>query len=100
MTFDEFFHSTQVADRPPFNLSLALQALWYDKRNGWQQAHEFLGDGTDPESAWVHAYLHRREGDMSNARYWYDRAKQPECTSELDAEWRQIAGALLQDVAK
>lgn len=96
MTFDEFLQSTQTADSPPSALSIALRALWYDKRNGWKQAHDFLGDGTDPESAWVHAYLHRREGDLSNARYWYDRANQPECTADLDQEWQQIAQALLQ----
>lgn len=99
MTFEEFLHSTQVADRPPSHLPIPLQALWYDKRKGWKQAHDFLGDDTDPQSAWVHAYLHRREGDLSNARYWYDRAHQPEFTADFDSEWQQIAKALLKNFA-
>lgn len=96
MTFEEFLRSTQETDQPPAALSIPLQALWYDRRNGWQQAHTFLGDEMQPDHAWVHAYLHRREGDLDNARYWYRQAKQPECQADLDREWQTIAQSLLQ----
>ncbi|WP_088891067.1 hypothetical protein [Leptolyngbya ohadii] len=96
MTFEEFLRSIQEADQPPIALSIPLQALWYDRRAGWQRAHTFLGDETQPDHAWVHAYLHRREGDLDNARYWYRKAKQPECTADLDREWQTIAQSLLE----
>jgi hypothetical protein len=96
MTFDEFLLTTEQADGYPAHLSLPLQALWYDKRNDWQHAHSLLGDAADIESAWVHAYLHRKEGDWENARYWYKRANQPVCLAELDQEWQQIAQTLLE----
>lgn len=95
MTFDEFLHSTGQADCFPFHLSPALQALWYDKRDNWQQAHRLLGDAMDADSAWVHAYLHRKEGDLDNARYWYKQANQPDCSADLDQEWQRIAQTLL-----
>jgi hypothetical protein len=96
MTFEEFIRSIQNAARPPAELSVPLQALWYDRRNGWQQAHTFLGDETQSDHAWVHAYLHRREGDLDNARYWYRKASQPECQADLDWEWQEITQRLLE----
>lgn len=73
----------------------ARAALWHVARNDWAAAHEAAqSDETSPEAAWVHAHLHRVEGDEENARYWYDRAGKPPATCPLDAEWEQIAAAL------
>jgi hypothetical protein len=81
---------------PPSDLSDELVALWHDAHGDWNRAHETVQDVDTPDAAWVHAYLHRREGDQSNARYWYTRATQPVCRLSLDEEWAQIADALLQ----
>lgn len=93
MTFDEFRSSTG-ADAPPA-LGPLLVALWHDARGEWDRAHQIAQDVETPDGAWVHAYLHRREGDAWNARYWYTRAGRPECTASLDEEWGTIARALL-----
>ena len=74
----------------------ALQALWWAARGNWEAAHRCAQDGGDREADWVHAYLHRVEGDLANAGYWYARAGRPVATGGLDAEWNAIAGALLQ----
>ena len=80
---------------PPAGLSLALQALWHDANGDWDAAHECAQEQEDREGAWVHAYLHRKEGDADNAAYWYRRAHKPEATSSLEAEWTEIMDALL-----
>jgi hypothetical protein len=91
MTLTEF---AQLPSNPKF-LPPALQALWYDRQNNWDRAHEIVQDAKDLDSAWVHAYLHRQEGDLSNARYWYNRSRQPFFTSDLKSEWEHIASNLL-----
>ena len=75
-------------------LDPARAALWWAARDDWDRAHEAAQSGTTREADWVHAYLHRVEGDLENARYWYDRAGKPEATGPLEAEWDAIAGAL------
>ncbi|MBW4591982.1 MAG: hypothetical protein KME46_03395 [Brasilonema angustatum HA4187-MV1] len=81
------------------SLPKALQGLWYDKKGEWDTAHEIVQeDANDADSAWVHAYLHRKEGDLINARYWYRRSGQSESKVELDQEWEQIASSLLSKV--
>lgn len=94
MTLDEF-RETLVRDEPPRQLSLALSALWWDAKGNWKQAHEIAGQDEGPAAAWVHAYLHRKEGDLGNAGYWYARADQPRATTPLEQEWEQIAQSLL-----
>lgn len=94
MTLKEFEASLK-SDRPPSPAPLLLQALWHDKRGDWDRAHQIAQEIETSDGAWVHAYLHRREGDLSNARYWYRRANQPEATDSLDAEWSRIVVALL-----
>ena len=94
MTIDEFVNSVN-ASSPPAGLPAALVALWHDGKGNWTAAHEVAQDVRDPEGAWVHAYLHRKEGDASNAAYWYRRAGKPVCRTSLDDEWRAIAEALL-----
>ena len=76
-------------------LSLPLQALWHDAQGDWDQAHGVCQSAGDRDGDWVHAYLHRKEGDLANAGYWYRRAKQPVHKGTLDEEWEEIARALL-----
>lgn len=72
MNFQQFQH-TLAASQPP-SLSPYLEALWYDAKGDWEKAHTVVQDINDPTAAWVHAYLHRKEGDIGNADYWYSRA--------------------------
>jgi hypothetical protein len=95
MSVDEFRKST--AGDPPAGLSNALLALWRDARGDWEAAHEAAQREESAECAWVHAYLHRKEGDPGNASYWYRRAGRPVSKASLDAEWSQIAGQLLKE---
>ena len=73
----------------------ALQALWYAAKGDWDRAHELAQSAKGKSGDWVHAYLHRVEGDLSNAGYWYRRAGKPPHSGELAAEWDEIAAALL-----
>ena len=72
-----------------------VRALWHDATGDWDRAHAVAQDVETADGAWVHAYLHRKEGDLGNAGYWYRRAGKPPATGSLEAEWRQIAAALL-----
>lgn len=93
MTFDEF--ETSIAgDGPPAGLSLALQALWWDRKGDWDRAHGCAQDDGSRDGSWVHAYLHRVEGDLSNAGYWYRRAGKLASSAPLRDEWDEIAAAL------
>jgi hypothetical protein len=76
-------------------VSPALRALWHDARGNWDAAHAIAQDIDDPTGAWVHAYLHRKEGDSGNAAYWYRRAGQSEAGDSLKAEWERIVTTLL-----
>jgi hypothetical protein len=96
MTLDEF-RRTVGDDRPPAALAAALVALWHDAKGDWERAHETAQAIDDAAGSWVHAYLHRKEGDPGNAAYWYRRAGQRAATGALDAEWERIAAALLED---
>jgi hypothetical protein len=94
MTFDEF-RSTLQDNAPPHGLSPALCALWQDARGNWAEAHAIVQEIDDNTGAWIHAYLHRKEGDDGNAGYWYRRAGKPAAQDALDAEWARIVSALL-----
>ncbi len=98
MTLDEFTQLIEKQDRCPPGLPPALQALWYDKKGNWNKAHEIVQDASDRDSAWVHAYLHRKEGDLSNARYWYRRSGQSESQAELSQEWEFVTRNLLLQI--
>jgi hypothetical protein len=82
-------------DLPPANASIYLRALWYDAKGDWQKAHELIQDYTDKDASWIHAYLHRKEGDVWNADYWYKKAGKLRPASSLEEEWSQIAEALI-----
>jgi hypothetical protein len=79
----------------PAKLALPLQALWYDAQGDWEAAHDLAQAAANPDGDWVHAYLHRKEGDTGNARYWYAQAGRPEFHGPLAAEWVSIATELL-----
>ena len=94
MTLDEFQASLADAT-PPAGLPAVVQALWYEARGDWDRAHRIVQELPDRDAAWVHAYLHRKEGDHWNAGYWYNRAGRPRSERTLDEEWAEIAAALL-----
>lgn len=96
MTLNEFI-STISASAPPEGIRDTLLALWHDARGDWNAAHQVAQDIPDPDGAWVHAYLHRKEGDNSNAAYWYRRARRPIATTSLDEEWRELVSEFLND---
>ena len=93
MTIEEFT-AALTATTPPAVPPLLL-ALWHDARGDWETAHSLAQDVDDASGAWLHAYLHRKEGDLSNAGYWYRRAGRPIATDSLEQEWSRIAAALL-----
>ena len=93
MTLDEF-RATLSRAHPP-DVPPLLRALWHDAKGDWERAHTIAQDIDDASAAWVHAYLHRKEGDPGNAAYWYRHARQPVATDSLDAEWSRIVTALL-----
>jgi len=95
MSFADFQKST-AGGAPPAGLSGPLRALWLDARGEWDAAHEAAQAAGGADGAWVHAYLHRMEGDGPNAGYWYARAGQPAATGELAEEWAAIARELLR----
>jgi hypothetical protein len=95
MTPDALRHSALAQATPPPGLPCPLLALWWDARGEWDRAHAAAQAGEDAESAWVHAYLHRKEGDLANADYWYRRARRTRPTATLEEEGAAIAAALL-----
>lgn len=95
MTFEEF-ETSLIEENVPAALSPYLTALWREKRGDWSAAHEIVQELNTATAAWIHAYLHRREGDESNARYWYRQADQAFPASQsLDEEWESLAKTLL-----
>ncbi len=95
MTFDDFKTSLEAANQPDSELNDALKALWYDAKGDWEKAHELCQRAGNRDGDWVHAYLHRVEGDLPNASYWYSRASQPIFKGSLAEEWESIVSALL-----
>jgi hypothetical protein len=89
------FHPSLANAAPPGGLSPALTALWWAKKGDWDKAHKIVMDDDGADAAWVHAYLHRVEGDLGNAGYWYRQAGQPVAKDSLEAEWERIVSALL-----
>ncbi len=85
---------------PPVGLTPPFQALWHQARGQWEEAHRLVQDDRSESGAWVHAFLHRVEGDSSNANYWYAIAGRPHYTGSLSSEWQEIAGHLLEALAE
>jgi hypothetical protein len=89
------FEATLTAKAPPRELPPLLAALWHEARSDWGEAHRIAQDLEGEEAARVHAYLHRKEGDLENAAYWYRRARRPVATDSLEQEWTRLVRALL-----
>jgi hypothetical protein len=91
------FRASLSGAAPAPQLDAPLAALWWAAKGGWDAAHKLVQDEATADAAWVHAYLHRVEGDLGNAGYWYRRAAKPVATDPLEAEWERIAADLLGD---
>jgi len=94
MNFNEFKDSLNN-DTPPADVSNLLKALWYDGNDDWEQAHNIIQDMHNKEASWIHAYLHRKEGDEGNASYWYHRAGKRMPDVSLTEEWEGIVKEFL-----
>lgn len=94
MKIEEYVASLETGITPD-ELSPHLTALWQEKRGDWKKAHEIVQDIDDGSAAWIHAYLHRREGDQDNAAYWYRQADRAVSRLSLDEEWLEIVEALI-----
>ncbi|HEX4369660.1 MAG TPA: hypothetical protein VH023_22690 [Rhodopila sp.] len=89
------FRVSVLQDVPPASASLPLQALWWDAKGDWDKAHECAQADPGPVGAAVHAYLHRKEPDLANARYWYNRAGRAPVSGGLEEEWDALVVELL-----
>lgn len=89
------FEASLRSQEPPADFSPLLQSLWWDAKGDWALAHTIAQGVEGEQGAWVHAYLHRREGDIAHAGCWYRRARRPVCRDPLDSERKAIAEALL-----
>ncbi len=96
MTFEEYSTLVSADTVPPESLPDLLQALLYDARGDWDQAHRIAQKFETPDACWVHAYLHRKEGDLGNAQYWYRRCGRAESSGGLTEEWEAISRHLLR----
>lgn len=94
------FRASLAGAAPPDDLPPALSALWHEAKDDWQRAHAVVQEEDDRDCAWVHAYLHRKEGDLDNAGYWYRRARRPVAEGTLKQEWEAIVAALLRVVSQ
>lgn len=88
------FRQSLTGAEPPPGISLALQALWWEARGDWQRAHTCAQAQPDDDGNAVHAYLHRKEGDLENAGGWYRRAGRAMPQGSLDEEWEGLVGSL------
>ncbi|MBC3539989.1 hypothetical protein ACFSC6_04645 [Rufibacter sediminis] len=89
------FQKTLSAPSPPAGTSVYLQALWYDAQGQWEQGHELIQDVPDQNASWIHAYFHRKEGDLWNADYWYRRAGKKRPSVSLQEEWEALVRTFL-----
>jgi hypothetical protein len=90
------FKASVSGAAPAPGLDAPLAALWWAAKGGWDEAHKIVQDEASTDAAWVHAYLHRVEGDLGNAGYWYRRASKPVAAGSLEAEWEKMVSALLE----
>jgi hypothetical protein len=94
------FRRSLTEPAPPARLNHSLQALWWDAKGDWERAHSCVQNDEGEAASLVHAYLHRKEGDASNAAYWYRRAGRKPAHGTLAAEWAAIAGDLLDQAVE
>jgi hypothetical protein len=95
MTYDEFILTIENDEVPAPGLPLHIQALWWDAKGNWDKAHSLIDALNDINSCLVHAYLHRKEGDIWNADYWYRRAQAKRPAVSLQEEWKTITAELI-----
>jgi len=93
----EAFRRSLAGKQPPRGLAPVLRALWHDARGNWARAHEIVQGERGKDAARVHAYLHRKEGDLSNADYWYVRCGEERPRGALDKEWEALAARFLEE---
>ncbi len=95
MTKSDFISSINDPS-PQAGLDPLIKSLWYDAKGDWHRAHEIIQDITGKAASWIHAYLHRKEGDLINAKYWYMKAQKdmPEIEFDLETEWNNILDSL------
>jgi hypothetical protein len=91
----EEFRDSVAEPEPPQGLSISLAALWWDAKGDWSRAHGLVDSLEGVDGMAVHAYLHRKEGDASNAEYWYRKAGREFCGEKLPEEWQALVGGLL-----
>ena len=89
------FKASLSGAAPAPGLAAPLAGLWWAAKGNWDEAHRIVQDDAGRDAAWVHAYLHRVEGDLGNAGYWYRRARRAPATGDLDAEWHAMVAELL-----
>jgi hypothetical protein len=89
------FRTSLSAAAPAPDLDAPLAGLWWAAKGNWDQAHKIVQDESSADASWVHAYLHRVEGDLGNAGYWYRQGGRPVATDALESEWERIVAALL-----
>ncbi|MCH8474874.1 MAG: hypothetical protein LAT55_06565 [Opitutales bacterium] len=96
MNFEEFCQCVETCDTPEKSWADALQSLFWERKGEWEKAHEQVLGKKIPEAAWVHGYLHRKEGDLGNAEFWYTRAGQKAPRGDFAEEWEEITKTLLE----
>ena len=95
MTIEQFRASAST-DEPPAGLSIPLTALWYDAKGEWEKAHGLVDELETRDGMAVHAYLHRKHGDISNSQYWYERCGSDFRRNTFEAEWEALVAELLK----
>jgi hypothetical protein len=96
MKFEDLIGSLNE-EQPLPTLSVELQSLWWARKGNWEKAHQLAQDANSREGDWIHAYLHREEGDLGNAAYWYAQATQKTSDQDLLVEWEDIVKTLLRE---
>lgn len=89
------FKKSLLEPQPPAGISIMLESLWYEGKGDWEHAHDLVNDLTGQDAAYVHAYLHRKEGDQWNASYWYRNAGKPKPSCTLEEEWEILVNYFL-----
>jgi hypothetical protein len=97
MTSEELSRSAAADSAPPSGISVEAKSLWYARAGKWDASHDLCQDVPGKAGSWIHAWLHRQEGDIGNAGYWYSRAgrEMPSKGTSLEDEWLAIAKELV-----
>jgi len=96
MNLHDFISSTSQL-HPPEEISVYLTSLWHDAKGNWEKAHDVIQELEDKTASWIHAYLHRKEGDLWNADYWYSKAGRKRPNVSLEEEWKDISASVISN---